>query len=542
MRNADDAGARDEHAEWCAQLIEGSREGFARVDLLGRFVFVNQGACDGMGVPREELIGQGPETLMSRADPDAMATLFESVNRVVTSRGPDTVHFRLRHRDGTLRWLEHTMAPWLGAGGELRGMNVLVRDVTALKEAEADRARLLDHLAQIQRFEAIGTLASGVVHDFNNLVQLMVTTAECALITAPPDQPAALQFGRILKAAERARDLSRRLLAFARKQDPQPCPVPLARLVDDTVDLLGYARARFHPRLHLEVRHGTQGCVVMADVMQVQRALLNLCVNACDAMPDGGTLTIETAEAAPAAAAPSGSRAAAPAAAGPGRCGVVRIRDTGTGMSEEVRQRMFEPFFTTKDGDHGTGLGLSTSDRIVRSLGGRIEVETKLGSGTTVTVWLPATLPATAPAAARALDLRHGTERILIIDDEDFFLVTAEMLLARLGYRVALARSGAEGLECFRARPGDIDVVMLDLVMPRMDGREVLRALRAADPGLPVIIASGHEDEEWLADVRAAGADVILPKPYTASELSAALRAVLDRTTAPTRGAPARSD
>lgn len=386
-----------------------------------------------------------------------------------------------------------------------------------LKRTRDELYRSQQQFLHAQKLEAVGRLAGGVAHDFNNLTTSILGACHLIAQSLAKDDPRQQDLAEIREAAERATGLTRQLLAFSRKGVTERQPVHLnsvvrgvhrllERLIGEDVDLV----------TQLDPDVGW----IQADPGQMEQVVVNLAVNARDAMPDGGRLLIETRHTSTGSLEPDG----------PSGGGVeLSVTDTGTGMDAETRSHIFEPFFTTK-GSKGTGLGLATVDYIVRNTGGRIEVDSAPGRGTTFCLWFqtlsaPAQPTAAAPSVAPTLT---GTETILIVEDEDSVRRLAVRILRALGYKVLDARSGTEALAISNRPEVDIDLLITDLVMPGLGGQEVAWRLRASRPQLKLIFASGYPDPELLPrDELRAGAGV-LQKPYAPDELARKVRSVLD--------------
>jgi len=372
----------------------------------------------------------------------------------------------------------------------------------------------------------VGELAGGVAHDFNNLLVGVLGSADLLLAAlrerglAPDLQEYA---ATIRKASLRAADLTAQLLAFSRKEVLRREPVDLHEQLAEVVHLL---EPSLGPEVELRQELGATTRTVDGDPTRLLNALLNLCVNARDAMPEGGTLTLATRELSPEEARAAGLEL-------PDAPGFleVSIQDTGVGIPEDLRPRIFEPFFTTKATGEGTGLGLAAVYGTVRAHGGTIHVLPGPGGGSVFRLLLPLTEPPSQPPAPRPVPpgLIPGEGRILLVDDEELVRVLGSTLLERLGYEVLTAEDGAAGLEVYRQQGDRIDAVILDLVMPRLDGGEALRRLRELDEAVPVLISSGYAAGDASHEEVRALADGFLQKPYVAADFSAALAAVLAR-------------
>jgi len=393
----------------------------------------------------------------------------------------------------------------------------------ALHEAEGrrDRRRLETQVNQLARFEAIGRLAGGIAHDFNNVLGSILGWAELGQSDLPEGHRARERLLKIRTQAERAAALTRQLLAFARRQVLQPQNLDVNALVSECVSLMGKVIGE---NVHMALSLAPALPPAWADASQIEQIVMNLCINARDAMAGGGQLTISTE---PAEVKPNAEEYRPYYK--PGRYIMLTVADTGTGMDTATLEHIFEPFFTTKEPGKGTGLGLATVYGIVKQHNGIIDVESEPGRGTRFRVYLPVGTGAVAAREKRHVsDVRGGTETILIAEDNDDLREAAREMIEALGYRVLLARDGEEAVCVFTENSTKVDMVLLDVVMPRMNGTEALAAMTALRPGLRAIFTTGYANEaDSLAATRRAGV-AILQKPYGTVMLGQQIRAMLD--------------
>lgn len=392
-----------------------------------------------------------------------------------------------------------------------------------LRESEErrQRRRLEQQIHQLQRFEAIGRLAGGVAHDFNNVIGAIMGWAEMGLEEAPANSPSRERFLKIRSQSERAASLTRQLLAFARRQILQPSNTNLNALIEEEISLLRNVIGE-HIRIRMDLAENLS--VIWADPGQVEQVLMNLCLNARDAMPEGGELHIDTRN----FDLDAGLQHLHPYAA-PGPYVLLRVSDTGTGMSPETLEHIFEPFFTTKETGKGTGLGLATVYGIVKQHKGFIGVESSPNVGTAFRVYLPVgEIAAAAPQKSAEVVIRGGREKILLAEDNDDIRDTTTLLLESLGYQVSPARNGVEAVQLFEKMHASVDLVLLDIIMPGMMGPQAYAQMSAIRPDLPVIFTTGYATESNLVAVRASENAAILPKPYGSRQLAQKLREVLD--------------
>jgi PAS domain S-box-containing protein len=503
--------------ERLATLVEKSPDLVAIFGASGHLLYMNAAG--------RRLLGLGDiEDVQARSGldflaPEGRALIESTVVPAIQERGSWDGQFTLR-RAGTGEGIVvagRCFAIHGMADGERMRVAVVARDVTEEKRAEAALRESEDQLRQAQRMEAVGRLAGGIAHDFNNLLTIILGQCEMLTVASAEDEAGRRNLDVIRDAADRAAGLTRQLLAFSRKQIMQPAVLDLNDVVRGVGSLL---RRVIGEDIELSTVLGTSPGRVRADRSQLEQVIMNLAVNARDAMPHGGRLTIETLA----------ERVDHPREPGlpPGEYAVLRLADEGTGISADVRRHIFEPFFTTKGPGKGTGLGLATAYGIVQQHGGHIAVDSAVGRGTTFRVYLPVVTESVDVAAAQGLSAPSGDETVLLVEDEADVRAVIRRLLTTLGYAVIEARGADEAVAQIEAR-GGVDLVLTDVVMPRRSGRALAEELWARWPGLPVIFMSGYTDEavghHGLVD---AGA-LVIQKPFTRGDLGRAVRAALDQ-------------
>ncbi|MBN2288165.1 MAG: PAS domain S-box protein [Candidatus Glassbacteria bacterium] len=462
------------------------------------------------GYSREEATGRKTSILNSgKHDRAFYRKLWEKINsgEVWTGR------FINKKKDGTLYHEEATISPVRDAAGEIVQFVAVKRDISQQIELE-------NQLRHMQKMESIGLLAGGVAHDFNNLLTAIMGYS--SLIKKAADLPEK-QRNRILeieKASQRGAEITRHLLAFSRKKPPDLATIDLNDAVNQSVRFL---KRGLGPDIPVETRLERSLEPVSADNTQIQQVLTNLCLNARDAMPHGGKIVIETSN-----FDVDKDYAARYMYARIGPHVLLAVTDNGTGMDSETLARIFEPFFTTKETGKGTGLGLSIVYGIIKNHGGFINVYSEPGRGTTFKIYLPRAAGQAEKAKPVEPPAKGGDETILIVDDERMILSLAASILEEYGYTCLTAESGKEALEIFRLKHGSIDLVILDLVMPRMSGQEVFEQMLKIDPRVSAVISSGFsvQDEKALLEK---GVKAFIPKPYQERMLARVVREVLDQ-------------
>ena len=425
---------------------------------------------------------------------------------------------RQPRRDGAALLLSVTAGPVRDADGQVTGAAVIARDITEHRRLKAEQAGLEDQLRQAQKMEAVGRMAGGIAHDFNNLLTAIAGFGR--LVEAGLEGPILDDQRQVLRAADRAADLTRRLLAFSRQGPSSPRPIRL----DETIEEAFQMTRRLVPAridLALDLQGGAS---VLADPVEIEQVLLNLVVNAIDAIPGSGRIEVTTGVVMLDERAIAGHPGMAP-----GAHARLVVRDTGTGMDEATRVRIFEPFFTTKGPGVGTGLGLANVYAITRRGGGRVTVESSPGQGTAFTLDLPTADPVTAPAEPSLPSGAGGRERVLVVEDEEAVRLLATRILERAGYQVRAAANPSEALRI--ATDEVFDALVTDVIMPGMSGPELVAALPA---GLPTVFMSGYTGDE----ARGLGLDRpgrrLVAKPFEAGALTGALREILDGGEVPT--------
>jgi two-component system, cell cycle sensor histidine kinase and response regulator CckA len=509
-------------------LVEYSRDFIAVADLQDNVEYVNPAGRAMLGIADSESL-KGTHSL-DYVVPADLPLVHETILPALYSSGHWEGELRFRHRQ-TGRSLPMDFVGFQVKDqktGEPRFVATVSRDMS-------ERRALEQQLQHAQKFEAFGQLAGGIAHDFNNVIGAILGWAELGEEQAASGSETLLNyFKKIHLQCDRVTALIRQLLAFARRQILEPRNFSLNQTVHDVLNLLDKVIGK---DIEIKTALAEDLSAVRADPTQIEQVLINLCINSRDAMPKGGRITIETHN-----ALFSQEDCRRNVGLQPGRFAELRVSDTGTGMDAATRERIFEPFFTTKGTGKGTGLGLATVYGIVKQHNGFIQVESEPGQGSTFRIFLPVNeTPAAGEIRTPVFDdlpARGGTETILLADDHDGVCEMAQSVLKAKGYHLLVAHDGEEAVEIFTAHRDRISLVLLDVIMPRRSGPEVFAAIRALNPGVSVVFATGYSNEiATLADLVERGVPV-LRKPYSPSVLCRRVREVLDAAAAATSSLP----
>ncbi len=496
-------------------LVNVAPAGIFEIDYrIPKLLSVNDLLCEFSGYDRDELLRMNPLDLLSEESQKRYQQRLEEVAE--EQKAVDTVEYEGIRKDG-----EHVLlqlsANYTYEDGKVAGATCIVRDITELRRVEEEKQRLEAQLQQAQKLEALGTLAGGIAHDFNNL--LMGIQARISLMLMQID--ASHSHHRHLKAVEQyiesGAGLTKQVLGFARRGKYHVQATDMNDIVRQSAEMFG--RTKKEISIHLHLKDGI--APVMIDRSQIQQVLLNLYVNAWQAMDGAGDLTLTCRERA------VGEEEASTEDLEPGRYVEVRVSDNGPGMDLSIQDRIFDPFFTTKARGRGTGLGLASAYGIVKSHGGSISVESEAGRGATFIVCLPATDEPIRNNDLANGEMAGGNETILLVDDEQMMLESAQELLEELGYQVLKAENGPRALEIFKREHDHIDLVVLDMIMPGMTGGEVFDRLRRIDPHIKVLLSSGYSIDGEATEILDRGCDGFLQKPFRVETVSRKIREII---------------
>jgi PAS domain S-box-containing protein len=493
-------------------IVEASEDAIVSRTIDGVITTWNGGAERLFGYTANEMIG----TLVDDATPgspfDGGADLEELREKLHSGVRPRPFETRMLRKDGTRADVSVATSPIADRTGQVIGVAGVIRDMT-------EQRLLEEQLAQSQKLEAIGSLAGGVAHDFNNALTIIRVTCEVVLKNLS-DETLRQKMKQIDLAAEHAASLTRQLLAFSRQQVLQPEPTDLNNAVEATLEL---AERLIGAPITLTQHLDNDLKPVHVDRSQLQQVILNLCINARDAMPQGGTISIRTSN-----VVLDEVRASVHPDASPGAYVLLEVADTGVGMTAETSSRIFEPFFTTK-GSEGTGLGLSTVHGIVTQSGGHLSLHSEPGLGTTFKVFLPVATGSVRPAppVLAAEESLEGRETLLVVEDNDMLRPMIAEMIEPFGYTVLVAADGVEALFVAAQHPGTIDLLLTDVVMPRLNGRELSERLLETNPEAKILFSSGYPADSVIRSRIAEARVAFIQKPYLAAELLSKIRAML---------------
>jgi two-component system, cell cycle sensor histidine kinase and response regulator CckA len=494
-------------------LVESIPDIIYTLELDGSLSYISPLWKKILGHDESEVLGRFFIDFAPPEEHHSLVQVFKEVRN--HKKNVENVHFHYFSKDGESRFFLGSAAPLYDEQGRVTGMIGIVRDVT-------DHKRMEEQLLQSQKMESIGNLAGGIAHDFNNLLGGILGYATFVKRKLTTRDKIYQSVEAIERSAQRAAELTKQLLGFARRGKYQVRPIDCNALIGEIVLILQRTIDR---RIAIEADLAPQLPIIEGDEAQIQQALMNICINARDAMPQGGTLQIVSRK-----LRLDPDQASRQRGMKEGRYIRITIADTGTGMPPEVRDRIFEPFFTTKVKGQGTGLGLSMVYGIIQNHGGMIEVRSHLGEGSTFTVFLPAIALAagTGEEMTPLPDGYQGQETILLVDDEEIIRGLGIDILEDRGYRVFSASEGREAVKIYRERAQEIDLIILDVMMPGIGGRETYRQIKAVNPQVKVLLSSGYSTDGEVGEILKQGVSGFVQKPYREEELAAKVREVLD--------------
>lgn len=509
----------EEELHKLSRAVEQSASTIIITDSKGYIEYANPRLTTTSGCSVAEILNQHTRIFKSGlTSPENYKQLWETITAGKEWRG----EFQNRKKNGELYWESTSISPIKNTDGVVTHYLGVKEDITERKQAEEIRLKLEEQLRQAQKMESIGQLASGVAHDFNNLLTVIHGYTDLIQHKIGPGGPLTRDLEQIRRASESAATLTRQLLAFSRQQVLSPTVLDMNDLVEDLHKMLGRLIGE---DIRLTTNLQTDLWAITADPGQIEQVIMNLVVNARDAMPSGGKIAIETKN-----MHLDESYAQTHFEVPIGPCVMLTVTDTGLGMDKSTLTRIFEPFFTTKEQGKGTGLGLATVYGIIKQSGGDITVNSEPGQGTTFNIYLPATEENndTALSTHQTQPLtRHSTETILLVEDNDLVRNIVHDVLQAEGYRILKTNSGAEALLIAKQLQGKIDLLVTDVVMPEMGGGELAEQLQALYPQLKVLFISGYADDTMVRHKVLTAEMEFLPKPFSPKKLASKVREVL---------------
>jgi two-component system cell cycle sensor histidine kinase/response regulator CckA len=502
-----------EKEEMYRTLLDNISEAVFEVDENGVLRFVSAGIKHIVGFSSDEICGRHFMEFIYPEDRKYLEEQFQMVANNIL----EPSEYRIVNKNNEVRWISSSSRP-IFREGRFCGLNGVLIDIHERKVAQQALQSQQELLQQAQKMEAIGTLASGIAHDFNNLLMGIQGRASLLLLDSEIGQPGYEHLKGIEQYIKSAAELTQQLLGLARGGKYEVVPADLNALIRKTSEMFGRTKKEIRIVTQLQPELKT----VDIDRTQIEQVLLNLLVNAWQAMPEGGEIAIVTQNI------ELHAGDARVFHVPPGHFVRVAISDSGIGMDAKTKSRIFDPFFTTKEMGRGTGLGLASAYGIIKNHGGIITVYSEKGSGSTFHVYLPATEKNIEIKKEGAEEVPGGNETILLIDDEEMILDVARQLLASLGYQVLTANSGLPAIELYRKNSARIDLVILDMIMPQMSGSRVFEGLKAINPAVRVLLSSGYSINGQAMDILRLGCRGFIQKPFTIKELALKLREVLN--------------
>jgi len=498
-------------------IVESVHDSIFFKDLESRYLIINTKTADAFGLPKEQVVGMNDYEIMPNKE-EARKNI-EDDQLVFKTGKPKEITKHMTGADGKECWFRAIKVPKFDDKGNVAGLIGIAHNITEQKRAMKEKNQIEAQLQQAQKMEAIGTMAGGIAHDFNNLLMGIQGNISLILLDDNSLHPHYESIRNIKKQVKSGAKLVSHLLGYARKGKYEVKPVNLNQLVEDVSETFGRTRREIMICQDLaEELFATE-----VDQGQMERVLLNLLVNASDAMTGGGNIIVKTMN-----ATHNNIKDNLYDDPKPGNYVLLTVTDSGAGMDKMTMERIFDPFFTTKEMSRGTGLGLSSVYGIINAHAGYIDVESKKGQGSTFSIYLPVSEKKYRKVVKTAVEIPKGTETVLLTDDEEDVLEVSQGFLEAMGYRVFIARDGNEAVDVYKKNRDDIDIVLLDIVMPNMGGGKAYDRMKAINPGIRVLLSSGYSIDGEAREILERGCNGFIQKPFNINDLSVKLREILD--------------
>jgi len=497
-------------------IIENIKEGFLETDIAGNLTFFNNSICEILGYSSEELVGMNNRKYTDSENSKRFNEIMDEVRR--TGKPAQVKELEVIRKNGDTRAIEFSVYLIKDDKNKPVGFRGVVRDVTEIFKANREKRKLEKRLQHSQKMEAVGSLAGGIAHDFNNVLMGMQGNASLILFDIDESHPHYKKIKTIERYVENGSSLTRQLLGFSRGGGYEIRVTDLNELIKRTSSMFGRAKKeiKIHTKLLKKI------WAVEVDQGQMEMVLLNLYINALHAMPEGGDLHLLSENVVIDESSAGNLRLKQ------GEYVKVAVIDTGTGMDKEIQGKIFDPFFTTKEKGRGTGLGLASASEVMKNHGGLIDVYSENSKGATFNIYLPASHKKAIQEKELTLKILKGTETILLVDDEEMIIEVNQEILKALGYNPMIARSGRKAIEIYKNNIDKINMVIMDMIIPGMSGKETYDGLKKIDPKIKVLLSSGYSISGQAAEILEQGCNDFIQKPFKIRELSVKIREVLD--------------
>lgn len=504
-----------ESEEKYRNILESIEEGYFEIDLEGNLTFFNDPLCRILGYSRDEMKGMNTRVFTTEYTAKKIDQIYAHMK--ATGEPVNVTDYDAIRKNGRYLALELSASLMKTSEGQPIGFRGVLRDVSDRKHAEEEKRKLETQLQQAQKMESIGTLAGGIAHDFNNILMGIQGNASLMLLKMDSSHPNHEKAKNIERYVQNGTELTKQLLGFARRGKYHVIATDLNEAIEKSSSLFG----RTKKEIQIHMRFADDIWTVEVDRGQIDQALLNLYVNAWQAMPEGGDLYLQTENVV------LDHNYVKPYKVEPGNYVKVSVADTGVGIDKEDQKRIFEPFFTTKEMGRGTGLGLASVYGIIKNHGGYINVYSEKNQGTTFTIYLPASEKDVHEEKEAILSLVKGTGTILLIDDEEMIISVGQELLEELGYKVLVAHSGLQAIEIYKQKHSAIDLVIMDMIMPGMGGGEAFDRLKEVNPEVKVLLSSGYSINGQATKILRRGCDGFIQKPFNMKQLSDKIHGII---------------